>query len=151
MDQAPARIDRSVFEQPFDRAPAERRNALIYLPDLLGRMDMDRAVRQRPAYGRESVRRYGAQRMRRDADARSGQICDDRACSLDQLQEALRIVDEALLSRCGRRAVEAALHVERRQESEADADCGARGGDMRGHLAYVRIGTAVGIVVEIME
>ncbi len=55
----------------------QHREAIRDFPGLLGGMDMDRPVAMRRNRLLEHIRRHGAQRMRRDADARAGQRLHD--------------------------------------------------------------------------
>ena len=73
VDQAPARVDAGIVDEPRDRPLAQRGDAVLHLLHLLGGMDVHRALRVRGENFRERIRRDGAQRMRRDADARIGQ------------------------------------------------------------------------------
>jgi len=87
----------------------------------------------------------------RDAKAGVGQCPDDLARAREQRGIAIRAVEEALLPFVRRRAAEAAVYVKNRQQREADA------GRLRGrrdpprHLADIRIGPPVDIVMQIVE
>ena len=76
MDQAPALIDRRMFEQPLDRPPARPGDAFLDFPGLFGGVDMDRPAFGQRHDGRQFVRRHGPQAVRRDADIGSGQCAD---------------------------------------------------------------------------
>ncbi len=79
VDQAPARIDIRVVQQPVDRTGAERRDAILDFPGLLGGMDVDRTVQAAGDNALQRLRRHRAQRMRRNADTGRGQCGDDVA------------------------------------------------------------------------
>ena len=109
VNQAPARVDRRMIEQPFDRAPARPGNAILDLLHLFGDVDVDRALRHGREHLRERFGRHGAQAMRRGADDGIVEIPHALARGFDEPQIALDIVDEAALSLVRRGAPEAAL------------------------------------------
>ena len=76
------------------------------------------AAADRPQRLRASPRAANAARCRRALAATSA---TDARARCDQIEEALGIVDEAALAGGRRRAAEAAIGVERRQQREADA------------------------------
>ena len=76
MDQAPARIDGRMFEQPLDRPPARPGDAFLDFPDLFGGVDMNRPAFGQRHDGRQFVRRHGAQAVRGDTDIGPGQFAD---------------------------------------------------------------------------
>ena len=99
MDYAPALIEPDIVDEPFHRACPERRKALVHFAHLLGRVNMDRPWRDGVANSAQSVGRDRAQRMRRDAEARVRQGCQDRAGAIEELEEAIRVVEAAPLGR----------------------------------------------------
>ena len=106
MHQAPARIDRGMIEQPFDRPRVAQRQAILHFADLLGDVDVDRAIARESASQHRAHRRFRhrAQRVQRDADAQGRRF--ERAQALEQAQIAVDVVAEAALAfgqRRGRR------------------------------------------------
>ena len=99
VDYAPALIESDIVDKPFHRACAEYRNALVYFALLLGRVDMDRPFRGGVANSAQRVKRHRTQRMRRDAEARVRQGCQDCADAVEELEEAFRIIEAAPLGR----------------------------------------------------
>jgi hypothetical protein len=89
--------------------------------------------------------------MRRDAHARRGQGRDGGAAALDQVEEAIGIVDETTLAGGCRCAAKTAIGVERGQQGEADPRLRARGGNALRHLSEISVGPAVDVVMQIME
>ena len=73
VDQAPARVDWRMAEQPRDGSLPAPRHARFDLLDLLGGVDVDRAVGQHRQQRGELVGRHRTQAVRRDAEARVGQ------------------------------------------------------------------------------
>jgi hypothetical protein len=67
-----------------------------------------------------SLREQAPQAVRGDADARPVECAHRAAAPFDEAREALRIAQEASLSRCGRRA-EAAVRAEDRWQRQPDA------------------------------
>ena len=63
VDQAPARPDIGVIEQPLDRPRARPREAGVDLRDLLGDMDVERSLWREGADRFELARRHGAEGM----------------------------------------------------------------------------------------
>ena len=151
VDHAPALIERGILEQPFHRASAERRDAVLHFPQLLGGVDMNRPLRRRLANRPERRGGHRTQGVRRDAHTSLRQSCHRCPRTPDQIEEALGIVDEAALAGSRRRAAEAAIGVERRQQREADAGLRAGRGDTLRHFAGIGVGPAVNVVVQIME
>jgi hypothetical protein len=68
-----------------------------------------------------SLREHAPQAVRGDADARPDECAHRAAAPYDQAREALRIAQEASLSRCGRRAAEAAVRAEDRWQRQPHA------------------------------
>ena len=109
VDQAPARIDGQVVEQPLHRAGAGPGEALRHLLLLLGGVDVDRAGWECGAQGLKLRRVDRAQGMRRYPKYRAlegGDVCPAR---LQQPGEAVEIGQEARLAGCGRLAAAAAV------------------------------------------
>jgi hypothetical protein len=106
MDQAPARIDGRMLEQPLHGALTAPGQAVIHLLGLLGDMDVHDRLGQHGMQacerGLQAVRRHGAQRVR--SQAQSGLLRPGRGLQL--LQQAEHIV---------RAANEAGLILARRQ------------------------------------
>ena len=150
MHQAPARVDRRVVQQPLDRPRIAQCEAILHLAELLGDVDVQRPVGQaRVEHRAHGVRRNRAQRMQREADAQCGIF--HFAQPLDQLQVGVDVVAEAALALRQRAPVEAAGHVQGRQQRHADAAF-ARGLDQRQrHRRRVGIRLAVGLVMQVME
>ncbi len=67
MDQAPARIDIRMVEQPFDRPLPAKGQAGLDLAHLLGGVDMDRARPRQADNDRQFLSRHSAQAVRRHA------------------------------------------------------------------------------------
>ena len=84
MNQAPARSDVGMIEQPFHGPRARPGKARFDLGDLFGDMDMDRAFPARARICRELGGRDSAQRMRSDADVGAIQRSNDFARSLEK-------------------------------------------------------------------
>ena len=137
--------------QPLHRAGAERGDAVLDFLHLLGGVNVDRPVRTGRHHLRQGLRRHRAQRMRRDADTCRGQCGDDVLRPCDQLEEAIDVVEEALLPRRRRRIVEATGHIERGQQRQADAGGNCRGRDAPGKFAEIAIRLTGRIMVQIVE
>ena len=151
VDDAPAAIDGHLVEEPFDRAAPAPCQALLHLPRLLGRMDVDRPFRHQAGHGPQGVGRDGPQGMGRDTDPGAGQADRVPARALEDAAEPVEIGQEAPLPRVRRRPSESALRVERRQQGQPDPDRRRGGDDPTGHLARICVGAAVGSVVEVVE
>ncbi len=72
VDEAPALIDRCILKQPLDRPCAGPGQAILDFLDLLGDVNVDRAVAGKPDRDRQLVRRDGAQAVRRNTDLSAG-------------------------------------------------------------------------------
>uniref|UniRef100_A0A0S6YZH3 Uncharacterized protein n=1 Tax=Mizugakiibacter sediminis TaxID=1475481 RepID=A0A0S6YZH3_9GAMM len=149
--ETPARIHLRVIEQPLHRPRVAHRQRVLHFAELLGDVDVDRPLagdlRRQHLVQRGLGHR--AQRMQGDADAqhRAFQL----AQAFDQREERVDRMAEAALPLRQRAAVEAAGHVQRRQQGEADAGL-ARGLDERQrHRLGRRVGAAVGAVVQVVE
>ena len=151
VDQAPARIDVRIVEQPRDRRRLQRRDAVRDFLGLLRRMNVDRPAAMRRDGVAQRLRRHGAQRMRRDADARIGQRLHDLARARDQRRVAVRIVEEALLALVRRRAAEPAMDIKSGQQRQPDAGRVRRRRDARRHLAEVGVRPPVDVVMQVVE
>ena len=142
--QRPAFADVRVRQQPFDRARAARSRSCT-LADLLGDVDAPAhppAARRAP---RASPGRHRAQAVQRAAHAQVRALL--RAQGLEQAQVAVHVGTEAPLPRRQRAAVEAAGHVQHRQQGHADAGV-ARGADERvRHRRRIGVRPAIGRVV----
>jgi hypothetical protein len=154
VDQAPARIDRRVIEQPFDRAQAAPLDAVVDFLGLLGDVDVDRC---RAVDGFEAgdgvaqpFRRHCAQRMRRHAQPRVLRIAHGLQ-RFEQAQHRLGRAHEAALALVGRLVAEAAGLVEHRQQREADAGLLRGTQQCEAQRRVVGVGTAVRIVVHVLE
>ncbi len=112
VNQAPATIDVCMIEQPLHRPGTQHRNAVLDLLDLLGGMNVDWPNGARSHDLLQRIDRNRAQRMRRDPHARVRERGNDLMRARDQSEEAVQIVEEALLSRTRRRATDAAAHIE---------------------------------------
>ena len=73
-----------IVEQPGDRRGLQRRDAVRDFLGLLRCMDVDRPIAMCGDRRAQRLRRHGAQRMRRDADARVGQRLHDLARACEQ-------------------------------------------------------------------
>ena len=127
--EAPALIDRRMIEQPCDRALARPGEAILDLLHLLGDVDMDRPLAGHRDDIAQALGRHRAQAVRRDADDGIVETRDRLAGAFEQARVALDIVDEPALPLRRRRAAEAALRVEDRQQRQADAGLLRRGRD----------------------
>ena len=96
-----------------------------------------------------SLRRHGAQTVRRDADVARRPRCAPAV--VDETREGVEIGDEPPLLRPRRRAAEGRVRVEHRQQRQPDAGLSGRGDDAIRHLGRRRIGRAVRRVVQIVE
>ena len=151
MDQAPALIDRRMFEQPLDRPPARPGDAFLDFPGLFGGVDMDRPAFGQRHDGRQFVRRHGAQAVRSDTDIGSRQRADGELCGSNQFGELVDRTDEAALAGMWRRAAKGTVRVETRQQRKSDT--GDLGGarNSRRHLGGIGVGRAIAVVMEIVE
>ena len=122
MDEAPALIDRRMFEQPLDRSPARPGQAILDFSDLFGGMDVDRAALSERNDRRQFVRRHGPQAVRRDADIGSGQAAQpalrEAAISAGKLIDG---TDETALAGMRRCAAKGAVRIKTRQQRQPDA------------------------------
>ena len=151
VDQAPAPIDGGLVEQPVDRAPPAPGAAVRDLLDLLGDVDVDRAVRRHRQQRVDLVGRDGAQTVRGDADRGAVGRARQPSAGGEQCGETVEIAGEAALGLGRRGAAEVAMRVEHRQQGEADAARRRRRGDAHRHLRSVGIGAPVRRVVEVVE
>ena len=140
-----------MIEQPRDRALARPGEAILDLLHLLGDVDMDRPLAGHRDDLAQALGRHRAQAVRRDADDGIVETRHRLAGAFEQAGIALDIVDEPPLPLRGRRAAEAALRVEDRQQRQAHAGLLRRGRDATGEFRDVGIGTAVGIVMQVVE
>ncbi len=92
-----------------------------------------------------------AQAVRGNAEHRVRQRGQCRLCGVQQLREAVHVVDQASLRRVRRRAAEIGVGIEHRQQGQADTGLVGGGGNPCTHLGSIGIGAAVGIVVQVME
>ena len=92
-----------------------------------------------------------AQAVRRDAEHCVGQPRGRRLAGREQPLVLARAADEAALPRRGRRAAEARVRVEHRQQGEPDAGIGGRRDDTRRHLADAGVLAPVGVVVQVVK
>ena len=151
VDEAPARADGRMVQEPADRPRAERGEATLDLRDLLARVDVDRKLtRQRDDVG-ELVGRRRAQAVRRDAERRVRIVSHELFASLEQAGEAVEAGDEPALLRLRRRPAEAGVRIEDRQERQTDSRFARRGDNAPSHLGGIGVGRAVQRVVEIVE
>src|SRR5579863_204941 len=93
----------------------------------------------------------GAQAVGRHPDARARERAHRGAAALHDARKALRVVEEALLPPARRRAAEAAVRVEGRQQRESDPGGGRRRSYTPGELGRVGVRGAVAIVVQVMK
>ena len=135
----------------FHRAGAGSGHAVLDFPKLLGDVDVQHAAGRQGDERRQLGRGGGAQRVRREAEARVGQGGDGAPGAFEQGGVAVEVGDEAALGRRGRGGVEAAMGVEHRQQRQADAGLRGGAGDARGELGRVGVGGAVRGVVQIVE
>jgi len=136
--------------QPLHRALAAPRQAGLDFTHLLGDMDVHRAIGERQQRT-QFLARDSAQAVRCDAEHRIGQRGQCRLGGIQQLREAVHIVDQATLSGIRRYPAEIGMRIEHRQQGQADAGLIGRRRDPRTHLGAVGIGAAVGIVVQVVE
>ena len=148
--QRPARIDPGMIQQPAHRAFAADREAVLHFADLLGDMYVNaRVARQRCEHGLHRIVRNRAQTVQGAADAQRPALFAMQR--VEKTQIAVDIVTEATLTFVERATVEAAGHVQHRQQREPDAGI-ARSGDQRPrHRSGVAVGAAIGCVMQIME
>src|SRR3954466_1164053 len=111
MDQAPARIDVGVIEQPCDGTFARPGQAILDLLDLLGGVDVHGAVPGERHDRAEFVWCDSAQAVRRDADIRTWEHADRLARGGEELRELIDRADEAALAVMRWRATEAAMRI----------------------------------------
>ena len=151
MDEAPARIDRGVVEQPFDRPRLAQGQAVLHLAELLGDVDVDGPAARRLAGEHLTHRggRHRAQRMQGQADAQQRRF--ERAQAFDQSQKRIDLMPEAALPRGQCAAIEAAAHVERRQQGEANAGFARCLDQRQRHLRRIGVGATIGRVMQVME
>ncbi len=149
--QTPPFVDRGMVDEPTHRARPQRRDAVFDLPDLLGRVDMDRPGSGEGNDLRKLFRRHRAQTVRRNAERLSGRVLDQAAAVVDQAGEGGQVVDEPPLLRFRRRAAEGRVGVKDRQQRQADSSAARRRDDALGHFRTRRVGRSVGSVMEIVE
>ena len=150
MHQRPARVDIDVAEQPLDRPRTTDGEAILHLADLFGDVDVHaRVARQRGDHFGDRLRRDGAQAVQGATDAQGLVLL--RAQCLRQAQVGIDIVSEAPLALDQRPAIEAAGHVQHRQQGHADAGIARRGDQRLRHRGRIRIRRAVGRVMQVME
>jgi hypothetical protein len=89
--------------------------------------------------------------VRRDAHPPFRQRCHRCTRALNQIEEAIGIVDEAALPGDRRGAAKTAIGVERRQQREPDTGLRTGRRDALRHFPEIRVGPAVDIVVQIVE
>ena len=116
-------------------------------------MDVDRAVAGRAPRRRASSSGVTARRLCGATPTTAPSSIANRASRLASKQpgEALEIVDESPLAVVRRRAAEAGMRIEHRQQRQPDAGLASRRGDPLGHLGDVGIGLPVAVVVQIVE
>ncbi len=102
VDQAPARIDIGVVQQPFDRATPTPGDAVIDFTQLLGNVNVNRAAGGEREDQGQFIRGHGSQAMWRDADDGIAEAFDCGATCLDELGVGIRRVDKAPLLRARR-------------------------------------------------
>ena len=154
MNQAPARIDGRMLEQPLHGALTAPGQAVIDLLGLLGDMDVHRRLGQHGVQacerGLEAVRRHGAQRMRSQAQGcllRPGHGLQ----LLQQGEHVVRAANEAGLILARRQPPEAAGLIEHGQQGHAYARLLRRAQQRQGQAGIVGIGLAAHIMVHIVE
>jgi hypothetical protein len=148
--QRPAGVDWHVAEQPFDWPRTADGDAVLHLADLFGDMDVHAGVaRQCGDHFGDRLCRHGAQAVQRTADAHRLVLL--RAQCLRQAEVGIDIVSEAPLALDQRPSVEAAGHVQHRQQGHADAGVARRGDQCLRHRRRIRVGGAVGRVVQVVE
>ena len=151
VDQAPARPDIGVIEQPFDRPRARPREAGVDLRDLLGDVDVERPLWREGADRFEFARRHGAEGMGGQAEISAIESSQLVARTLDEACIEIEIADEASLRIARRRAAEARMGVEHREQRQADPRRFGRGDDAPRHLGDVVVGSAVRRMMEIVK
>ena len=154
MNQAPARIDGRMLEQPLHGALATPGQAVVHLLGLLGDMDVHRRLGQHGVQacerGLEAVRRHGAQRMRSQAQGcllRPGHGLQ----LLQQGEHVVRAANDAGLILARRQAPEAAGLIEHGQQGHAYAGLLRRTQQRQRQAGIVGIGLAAHIMVHIVE
>ena len=151
VDQAPARVEAHVVQQPLHGARAGPGDAVVHLARLLGGVDVDGAggpsLDERAQLGRID----GAQRMRRDAEGGARKPRDMAAAGLQQPREAIEIEQEARLPGRGRLPAAAAVGIEGRQQRQPDAARLRGGHDAAAGLRRIGIVRAVGRIVQVVE
>ncbi|MNK88563.1 hypothetical protein D3C87_1085280 [compost metagenome] len=154
VDQAPARIDRRVVEQPLHRPHAAPGQAVIHLLLLFGDVDMHRrggVHRVQPGHGAgQALRRHRAQRMRRQPEPRAV-LGAGRGKVAKQRQHGIRPVQEAPLVRLRRLAAEAGGLVQHRQQRHADAGPARRAQQPQRHLGGRGVRLARRVMMDVMK
>lgn len=151
MHGAPVGADVETIQKKSDGASAERSDCAFHFRHLLGDMDVQRAAAGEISEFADLLGSRGAQRMWREAEIGAIQRADDLLAAREQALKTVEIVDEAALLSAWRRAAEARMGVEHRQQCEPDARAFRGLGDPRAELADVVIGAAVGGVVQVMK
>ena len=149
VDQAPAGIDRRVVQQPLHRPGAGGGEAFRHLLQLLGGVDMDRAGQG--GHRLQHRGRHRAQAVRRHADGGLGIARGRGAAGLDDAQPGVEVVQEAPLPRHRVGAEDAAMAIEAGQQRDADSGPPRRRQVPPRHLGDVRVGRAVGLVMQVVE
>ena len=152
MDQAPARVDIVVAQEPVHRTLPGCRLHLGHLGDLFGDMDVDR--RQRVQQGRhvQPLRTDRAQRMRGDTqNGVGGQGFQADPRRLPQGQELVGVSAKAQLPRRQRAVVTAAAFIKHRQMGQAQPGLSRRRRNPRGHLGQIGIMSPPRRVVQIVK
>ncbi len=146
--QLPARVHAGVAQQPFDRPRAGGGEAVAHLGQLLGDVDVQRAV---AAVGQcaQRLRPHRAQRMQRRAAGQ--QRPAGSAHGTLQRHHLVHRGAEAALALAQRTAVESAGHVQRRQQAEPDPGLQRRRDQRVAHRARRRVGAPVRLVVQVVE
>src|ERR1700761_156865 len=149
--QAPARIDVGVVKQPFHWPCATRGQAVLHFADLFGDVNMDRhTLRQ---LGREYLThglfRDCTQGMQGHTNAKITALMPLQC--FQQAQVDVHIVAETALECSQRTPIEAAAHVEHRQQGQYDACLARRFDQGQRHRLGLCVRRAVGAMMQVLE
>ena len=151
VDEAPASVEIGVLQQPFDRPSTGPGQAVVHLAHLLGDVNMDRPVAGERHERGQLLRRDGAQAVRRHPEIGVVELGGERAGALEHAGEQIEVGNETPLLRLRRRACEAGMGVQYREQRQPNAGRVAGGANPRGHLGRIGIGRSVQVMVQVVE
>ena len=151
MDQAPARIQRLIPQQPFHRPRPQMRLHLRHLRHLFRHMNMHRP-RSHPHDSRQPRTRNRPKRMRGHPQNRIRRQSRPRPLRpLPQPPEALHIIAEPQLPRRQRPPVAAAPLIQHRQQRQPQPGLRRRRSNPPRHLGRIAVNLPPRRVVQIVE